>query len=53
MAKVPPIHSKKLTNRNVYHDDAACKMLQRIKKENTASGTDNRLKCLYCKDLSG
>ena len=53
VAKITPVHSTTRTiSRPVFHDDGACKMLQRIKKEKIAPGTDDRVKCGHCKRLS-
>lgn len=52
MAKVPPFHSKRLNDPNVYHDNDKCTEGNNIEKQNRAPGTDGRPKCKHCQQLS-
>ena len=52
MAKVAPFHSKKDSDRKVYHDNSSCTEGNNIEKENKASGTGGRPQCEHCKRLS-
>jgi hypothetical protein len=53
MTKVAPIHSKKPSAPQVYHDDDQCTERNNIEKENIVPGTGGRPKCDHCKRLSG
>jgi hypothetical protein len=56
MSKVAPFHS---TNPNLapdkkrYHDESTCTEGNNIEAHYKKSGTDNRLKCARCKEISG
>ncbi len=51
MSRVTPFHSKKDSDRKVYHDNNKCTEGNNIEKENRQSGTDNRPLCEHCKRL--
>ena len=51
MAKVAPFHSKRPSDRNVYHDNSRCTQGNNIEPRNKVSGTDGRPKCDHCKRL--
>ena len=53
MAKVAPFHSKRESDRKVYHDDNKCTEGNNIESYNRVSGTGNRPKCARCRELSG
>lgn len=56
MAKVAPFHS---VNPNLppdkkrYHDESTCTEGNNIEKHYLKPGTDNRPKCIRCKEISG
>jgi hypothetical protein len=52
MAKVSPFHSKKTSDRNVYHDNDKCTEGNNIERANKVPGTGNRPKCEHCQRLS-
>jgi len=49
--KTNPWHSKKLTDRKVYHDNTSCTEGNNIEKENVQSGTGGRPRCEHCERL--
>lgn len=51
MAKVAPFHSKKPSDRPVYHDNDKCTEGNNIERENKVSGTGGRPKCSHCTRL--
>ena len=51
MAKVTAFHSKKETDRKVYHDDNKCTEGNNIESYNKASGTGGRPRCEHCARL--
>jgi len=51
MAKVAPFHSKKKSDRNVYHDNSSCTEGNNIEPQNKVSGTGGRPKCEHCQRL--
>jgi hypothetical protein len=52
MAKVPPFHSVKLSDRRVYHDNSSCTEGNNIERENRRNGTDGRPRCEHCSRLA-
>jgi hypothetical protein len=52
MSKVAPFHSKKNSDRKVYHDNNECTEGNNIEKYYLASGTDNRPLCEHCKKIN-
>ena len=52
MAKVAPFHSKKKSDRNVYHNNDKCTEGNNIEKENRAPGTGGRPLCEHCARLA-
>ncbi len=52
MAKVAPFHSKKETDRKVYHDNNACTEGNNIETYNRVSGTGGRPQCHHCARLN-
>jgi hypothetical protein len=51
VTQVSPWHSKRVTDRNVYHDNNKCTEGNNIESWNRESGTDGRPKCEHCADL--
>lgn len=51
MPKVAPWHSKKLSDRSVYHDNSTCTEGNNIEPANRVSGTGGRPKCEHCDRL--
>jgi len=51
MSRVSSFHSKKETDRKVYHDNNKCTEGNNIEKKYLASGTDGRPLCDHCKRL--
>lgn len=49
--KTNPWHSKKETDRKVYHDNTSCTEGNNIEKENRQSGTGSRPRCEHCERL--
>ena len=49
--KTNPWHSKKETDRKVYHDNSSCTEGNNIEKENRQSGTGSRPRCEHCQRL--
>jgi hypothetical protein len=52
MAKVPPFHSKKTGDPEVYHDNDRCTEGNNIEKENRVLGTGGRRRCKRCTELA-
>jgi hypothetical protein len=52
MAKVAAWHSKRVQDRNVYHDNTACTEGNNIEAQNRVAGTGGRPKCNHCAKLS-
>jgi hypothetical protein len=52
MAKVPPFHSKRESDRKVYHDNDRCTEGNNIETYNRVSGTGGRPRCEHCERLS-
>ena len=52
MAKVAAFHSKKQSDRNVYHDNSSCTEGNNIEPENKVPGTDGRPRCEHCSRLA-
>ena len=48
MATVLPFHSKRESDRKVYHDNDECPEANFIETENRVQGTDDRPKCKHC-----
>lgn len=51
MAKVSAFHSKKSSDKPVYHDNNACTEGNNIERENVVQGTGQRPQCDRCKTL--
>jgi hypothetical protein len=51
LMKTNPWHSKKETDRKVYHDNTDCTEGNNIEKENRQSGTGGRPRCEHCSQL--
>ena len=49
--KVQPFHSKRESDRKVYHDDTRCTEGNNIESYNRVPGTGGRPKCEHCKRL--
>ena len=49
--KTNPWHSKKETDRKVYHDNTSCTEGNNIEKQNVQSGTGSRPRCQHCAQL--
>jgi len=49
MAHVPPWHSKRVNDREVYHDNGTWVEANTIEVYNRAPGTGGRLRCEYCR----
>jgi hypothetical protein len=49
--KTNPWHSKKESDRKVYHDNTNCTEGNNVEKENRQSGTGNRPRCEHCTRL--
>lgn len=49
--KTNPWHSKKETDRKVYHDNTSCTEGNNIEKQNVQSGTGGRPRCQHCAQL--
>lgn len=49
MARVPAFHSKRETDRKVYHDDDECTEGNNIETYNRVAGTGGRPRCKNCK----
>jgi hypothetical protein len=52
MAKVPPFHSKRETDRKVYHDNDKCTEGNNIETYNKVPGTGSRPRCEHCIKLA-
>jgi hypothetical protein len=52
MAKVPPFHSKRPNDRNVYHDNDRCTEGNNIENYNRVPGTGGRPRCEHCARLA-
>lgn len=52
MARVAAFHSKKVSDRNVYHDNDRCTEGNNIEPQNRVSGTGGRPKCEHCSRLA-
>jgi hypothetical protein len=52
MAKVPSFHSKKPSDRPVYHDNDECTEGNNIETENRVPGTGGRRQCEHCARLA-
>lgn len=52
MAKVPAFHSKRETDRKVYHDNDKCTEGNNIETYNRVPGTGGRPKCDHCSRLA-
>ena len=53
MAKTSPWHSKRETDRKVYHDETTCTEGNNIESYNRVPGTGGRPKCERCREISG
>lgn len=51
MARVPPFHSKRETDRKVYHDSDQCTEGNNIETSNRVPGTGGRPLCDHCARL--
>ena len=51
MAHVPPWHSKRVNDREVYHENGICPEGSTIGVYNRAPGTGGRLRCEHCSRL--
>jgi len=52
MAKIPPWHSARVSDRNVYHDNDKCTEGNQIAIYNHIPGTGGRIKCEQCSKLA-
>jgi hypothetical protein len=52
MAKVSPFHSKRPSDKPVYHDNDKCTEGNNIEAYNRVAGTGGRPKCDHCTKLS-
>ncbi|HKY99122.1 MAG TPA: hypothetical protein VJL35_14795 [Gemmatimonadaceae bacterium] len=52
MAKVAPFHSKKETDKKVYHNDNRCTEGNNIETYNKVAGTGGRPLCDHCARLA-
>jgi hypothetical protein len=53
MAHIQPWHSKRVNDREVYHDDSACAEGSTIAGYNRAPGTGGRPRCEQCQLAQG
>jgi len=51
MAIIPPWHSARVSDRNVYHDNDKCPEGTQIAIHNHKPGTDGRPRCEQCSKL--
>ena len=51
--KQDPWHSKRLSDRRVYHDESRCTEGNNIESYNRVPGTGSRPKCEHCRRISG
>lgn len=51
MAKTPPWHSARVSDRNVYHDNDKCTEGNQIAIHNHKPGTGGRVRCEQCSKL--
>lgn len=49
MARVAPFHSKRESDRKVYHDDDTCTEGNNVETYNRVPGTGGRPRCQNCK----
>ena len=47
--KVPPWHSKRVNDREVYHDHGTCAEARTIEVYNRAPGTGGNPRCEHCR----
>ncbi len=52
MAKIPPWHSARVSDREVYHDNDKCTEANNIGKHNHKPGTGGRPHCEHCSKLA-
>jgi hypothetical protein len=51
MAKIPPWHSARVSDRNVYHDNDKCTEGTQIARHNHKLGTGGSVRCEQCSKL--
>jgi hypothetical protein len=51
--KTYPWHSRRPSDKPVFHDETRCTEGNNIEQYNRVSGTGNRPKCSRCREISG